>query len=89
MTNTQEKEILYQKLAARIRTLCKERHITINALSAKAGLWQSSIDNIMRGASKSPGIWLIARIASGFDMTLSEFLEGIDEHPVQDNGSAG
>ena len=61
--------------AFRIRQLCKNRGITINKLATLAGLKQSTIDNILRGASKNPKIRTLHKIANVFGMTLSEFLD--------------
>ncbi len=62
-------------IVARISTLCKQRGITYNQLAKMCGLNQSTIDNIMRGITKNPRIQTVHRIAIGFSMTLSEFLD--------------
>jgi transcriptional regulator with XRE-family HTH domain len=61
-------------LAMRILSLCRERRITVNKLATLSGLGQSSVDNI-KSKCKSPGIKTLHRIAQGFGMTLSEFLD--------------
>ena len=61
--------------ALRIRQLCKNHGITINKLATLAGLKQSTIDNILRGASKNPKVRTLHKIANVFGMTLSEFLD--------------
>ena len=66
----------YSKLfAMRIRQLCAKHGITINKLASMSGLKQSTIDNIIRGASKNPKIKTLHKIAVTFNMTLSEFLD--------------
>lgn len=66
----------YSKLfALRIRQLCTKHGITINKLASMSGLKQSTIDNIIRGASKNPKIKTLHKIANTFNMTLSEFLD--------------
>lgn len=61
--------------AHRIRSLCKKRGITINRLATLSGLKQSTIDNILRGASKNPKVHTLHKIAVTFDMTLAQFLD--------------
>lgn len=61
--------------ALRIKQLCKSHNITINRLATLAGLKQSTIDNIIHGASKNPKIRTLHKIAVVFGMTLSEFLD--------------
>lgn len=62
-------------LIQRIRMLCEKRKISINKLAAMGGLNQSTLNNIMRGKTKDPQIRTLHRIALGFCMTLSEFLD--------------
>lgn len=64
----------YQIIAKRITNLCKERGFSINKLASMSNLRQSTIDNIMHGASKNPRLQTIHKIANTFNMTLSEFL---------------
>jgi len=59
----------------RIRSLCDKRGISINALAKMAGMKQSTLDNIVRGITKSPGVKTIHKIALAFGMTLAEFLD--------------
>ncbi|MCD8364841.1 MAG: helix-turn-helix transcriptional regulator [Clostridiales bacterium] len=61
--------------ADRIRQLCAKRGITINKLATMAGLQQSTVDNIIHGASKNPRIKTLHKIALAFNMTVSEFLD--------------
>ncbi len=59
----------------RIRTLCKERGIAINKLATMSGVKQSTLDNIVRGLTKNPGVKTMHKIANAFNMTLAEFLD--------------
>ena len=59
----------------RIKDLCKSHGITINHLAAICGLKQSTIDNIIHGASKNPQIKTLHKIASAFNMTLCDFMD--------------
>jgi transcriptional regulator with XRE-family HTH domain len=62
-------------IANRILDLCKERKLTISKLATLSGLHHSTIDNIIVGKSKSPELRTICRIATGFGMTPSQFLD--------------
>ena len=72
--------------ALRIKQLCEKRGITINKLATLSGLKQSTIDNIIHGASKNPKVRTLHRIAGTFGMTLSEFLDypELNEYSVDD-----
>lgn len=59
----------------RILDLCKERNITINKLATLSGITQSTLDNLIRGNTKNPKLKTLHKIATGFDMTISELLD--------------
>ena len=59
----------------RIRRLCARRRITIHKLALMSDVGKSTLDNIMQGHTKSPGVKTIHKIALAFNMTLSEFLD--------------
>ena len=59
----------------RIRSLCRERGISITKLASMSGIHQSTLDNIVRGLSKNPRIMTLHKIANTFGMTVSEFLD--------------
>ena len=59
----------------RIHSLCKERGMAINKLATMSGVSQSTLDNIMRGNTKNPGVVTIHKIANTFNMTMAEFLD--------------
>jgi len=61
-------------ITKRILDLCQERKITVNKLATLSGMKQSTIDNIIKGNTKSPGLRTLHRMALGFNMTLSELL---------------
>lgn len=77
----------WELYAKRIRELCEKRKISINKLAGMSGLNQSTLDNIMRGISKSPGSITLHKIANAFNMTLSEFLDfkELNEFSFDDN----
>ena len=62
-------------LVGRIRGLCSERGISINKLASMSDVKQSTLDNIVRGITKNPGIKALHKIATSFGMTLAEFLD--------------
>lgn len=59
----------------RIRKLCDEQHIAINKLATISDVRQSTLDNIVRGITKNPGIKTLHKIALAFNMTIAEFLD--------------
>jgi len=59
----------------RIKNLCTARSISINKLSVMSDVKQSTLDNIMRGLTKNPGIKTLHKISNAFNMTLAEFLD--------------
>lgn len=65
----------WQIYVKRIRTLCKERGISINKLANMSDVKQSTLDNIVRGITKNPQVNTLHKIAIAFNMTLSEFLD--------------
>ena len=65
----------YQIIANRIANLCKERNFSINKLAKMSDVRQSTVDNIMHGSSKNPGVQTLHKIALTFNMTLAEFLD--------------
>jgi len=65
----------YQIIAKRITDLCKERKFSINKLAKMSNMKQSTIDNVMHGKSKNPGVQTLHKIALTFNMTVAEFLD--------------
>ncbi|MBE5799097.1 MAG: helix-turn-helix transcriptional regulator [Clostridiales bacterium] len=61
--------------AQRITSLCQRRGITINKLATFSGLKQSTINNIICGASKNPTARTLHMIAIALNMTLAELLD--------------
>lgn len=62
-------------IAQRIEDLCKERDITVNALSYLCGVSNSTIKSIFYGKSKNPGIITIKKICDGLGITLVDFFD--------------
>ena len=59
----------------RIKKLCRERGLAINKLAVMSDVKQSTLDNIVRGLTKSPRVKTLHKLAIAFNMTLSEFLD--------------
>ncbi len=59
----------------RILSLCKKRGFAINKLATMSDVKQSTLDNIVRGITKNPGVKTLHKLAIAFNMTLSEFLD--------------
>ena len=59
----------------RIYALCKSRRISINKLATMSGVKQSTLDNIVRGITKNPGMKTLHKLAIAFNMTPAEFLD--------------
>jgi len=73
-------------MAKRILALCDERKITINKLATLSGMTQSTLDNIIKGRTKQPGLRTLHRLSQGLGMTLSQFLDfpEIEETQLED-----
>ena len=63
-----------EALALRIEELLKERKITRYRLAMNSGLTHSTLKNIIHQTVKDNLLSTTILIASGFDMTVSEFL---------------
>jgi len=59
----------------RLNDLCTERDLTTNKLATLSGITQSTVDNIMKGATKNPKLKTLHKLSIGLDMTVSEFLD--------------
>ncbi len=70
-------------IATRILTLCTERNITINKLATLSGMKQSTLDNIIKGHTRSPGLRSLHRVSQGLGMTLSQLLDFREINEVQ------
>ena len=56
--------------------LCKQRgNISFYKLSEMSGVSTSTLENIIKGHTKNPGIATIHQLALGFNMTIAEFCD--------------
>ncbi|WP_050696653.1 helix-turn-helix domain-containing protein [Anaeromassilibacillus senegalensis] len=72
----------------RILFLCEKRKISINKLASMSGLTQSTLDSVVRGVTKNPTLRTLHKVATGFSMTVSEFLDfpEMNEELFEDSG---
>ena len=68
-------------IVRRIQQLCKKKGCSVNKLATMSGVKQSTLDNLMRGITKNPGIVSLHKIANAFNMTLAE----LNEYSFEDN----
>lgn len=64
---------LQEAVKCKVLNLCKERNITINKLSTLSGLYQSTVNSLINGASQNPKLLTILRICEGLDIELKDF----------------
>jgi len=64
-----------EALTKRIKHLIQEREMTLYQLALNAGIAHRTLANITRGSNKAANIKTLIKIAGGFDMTISEFLD--------------
>lgn len=65
----------YEAVLFRIKELCELNDLTINGLSYKPGLSQSTLKSITNGESTSPGIVTLKKICDGLDISLYDFFD--------------
>lgn len=62
-------------VADRLLKIINDRNLTINRVATLSGMQQSSVNAMFRGASSSPKLSTLRRIANGLNMPLTEFLD--------------
>lgn len=62
-----------EALCSRIQQLCSDNRLSVNGLSARCGITQSTLNNIVSGRNNSATLSTIKKICDGLDMTLREF----------------
>lgn len=60
-------------VAARIEALCIQKDISLNRLGTLSGITQSTLNNIISGASQNPTISTIKKVCDGLDISIVEF----------------
>lgn len=64
-----------EALCLRIEQLCAEQHLTLNGLSARCGITQSTLNNIVSGRNNSTTVSTVQKICDGLEMELPEFFD--------------
>ena len=64
-----------EAIRRRIQELCMENNLTVNRLSTKCGMTQSTVNNIISGRNNSTTIATVKKICDGLDMELPEFFD--------------
>ena len=59
----------------RLFQLCDEHGLTINKLSNNAGVTQSTVSDIVNGATNNTGIATIKKLCDGLGITVREFFD--------------
>ena len=65
----------------RIRQLCRERALAVNALSNRSGVTQSTVNNIVSGRNRSATISTIKKLCDGLGITIEPIF---DSDPFRD-----
>ena len=64
-----------QAVTKRIEGLCKERNLTINALSNISGITQSTVNDIVSGTTYNAGIATIKKLCDGLGISVRDFFD--------------
>lgn len=64
-----------EAVCRRILQLCRENDLSVNALSIRCGITQSTLNNIVSGRNNSATVSTIQKICDGLDMNLPEFFD--------------
>ena len=62
-----------EAVAARILELCKERGISVNALTNISAVPPSTVYSMLNEKSQNPGVVSIKKLCDGLDISLREF----------------
>jgi transcriptional regulator with XRE-family HTH domain len=65
-------------LADRIRYYCQQKRMSYYALSYRSTVPLTTIMHIMNCSTKNPGIFTLAKICNGLDITVKEFFDSED-----------
>lgn len=64
-----------EAICRRIQELCLLNGLTVNGLSTRCGITQSTLNNIVSGRNNSATVATIQKICDGLDMELPEFFD--------------
>ncbi|MFF5995802.1 helix-turn-helix transcriptional regulator [Lysinibacillus sp. KU-BSD001] len=72
---------MQEAIRQRIAPLMQERNLTISELARRAGLTQSTVNDIVKGKVKNPSMQAILQIADALGLSIGEFTS----HPLFEN----
>jgi len=64
-----------QAVKKRIEELCKERNLSINALSNISGVTQSTVNDIINGKTYNAGIATLKKLCDGLGISVRDFFD--------------
>jgi len=64
-----------QAVVKRIERLCRERNLTINALSNASGVTQSTVNDIVSGTTYNTGIVTVKKLCDGLGISVRDFFD--------------
>ncbi|MCL2817775.1 MAG: helix-turn-helix transcriptional regulator [Clostridiales bacterium] len=64
-----------EAVADRILEFCDKRKITVNMLSTRSAVSQSTVSDIIHGRSQNPGIVTLKKLCDGLDISICEFFD--------------
>ncbi|MEA4961215.1 helix-turn-helix domain-containing protein [Lutispora sp.] len=64
-----------QAVTKRIEGLCRERNLTINALSNISGVTHSTVNDIVSGTTYNAGIATIKKLCDGLGISVRDFFD--------------
>lgn len=62
----------------KIRSMRKERGLTLNQLADQSGVSKSYISYVERGLQKNPSIEILSKLAKAMDIPFIEFIQEMD-----------
>ena len=63
-----------EAVAKRVNDLLQEKNMTLYRLEQKSGVYHGAMDRIMKNKNYTVTVCTIYKLASGFDMSILEFL---------------
>ena len=64
-----------EAVAERIKELCQERKLAVNALANRCGVPPSTFYSILNTKSKNPGVITIQKLCDGLEISVREFFD--------------
>lgn len=76
------------RLAATLRMLREQEHMSIRELAEKIGINHSDLFRLENGTTQNPSVFLVNKIAKAFDFTVDELMN-FDAVPCPTCGGRG